>query len=630
MSNFDVGANAFVSDSHIERTIGPNPITERGRPTIINAHSTLPLIIYPSGKYIVVKNLEKPSECFIYRGHSALTTVAKFSPNGYWVASADRTGKVRVWSWDNPEHLTKLESPVFAGEVIDLDWDMESKKIVVCGENGSGFSMKCFTWDTGNSVGEMVGHTKRVCSVAYKPSRPFRIMTGSEDCQTVFFQGPPFKMDHSNPVHTNFVNSVRYTPDGKKVISVGTDKKIQMYDGATGVPLDEVKDAHAGGIYGVCFSPDGSQFATASADKTIKVWDTESMTLQNTINIASVAGAPQIGDMQVSIVWSKACGLLSLSLNGSINMIDTASDNVMKVVQCNQSSLSALYIDPVEKMLYTGSHDGVICSRPLDSLDTSVRLQGETKFNLSSGVHGGKVVGINVQEGRITSVGWDDTIRTGASATNVVDSVESLPGQPCAMAKSPSSDLCLVVTNAELGLYRGGVKVGGLSMSTLSWSASCGAILNEEEVAVGGSDSKTHIFSLSADFTFTEVKTIDTRSAVSAVTYSPAGDLLAIGDVGRQVEVYERGSWTAKIQGKWVYHTSTITALAWSPSGNLLASGSLDENIYVWNYLSPMKRLQLPLSHSMGVTGLSWSDEQKIFSIGNDGVVGVWNIPAEI
>lgn len=46
----------------------------------------------------------------------------------------DTSGKVRVWSWDNPEHMTKLETPVFSGEVKDLDWDSESKKIVAVGD----------------------------------------------------------------------------------------------------------------------------------------------------------------------------------------------------------------------------------------------------------------------------------------------------------------------------------------------------------------------------------------------------------------------------------------------------------------------------------------------------------------
>lgn len=46
----------------------------------------------------------------------------------------DVSGKLRVWSWDNPEHLTKLELPVFSNGIKDLDWDNESKKIVAVGD----------------------------------------------------------------------------------------------------------------------------------------------------------------------------------------------------------------------------------------------------------------------------------------------------------------------------------------------------------------------------------------------------------------------------------------------------------------------------------------------------------------
>ncbi len=100
-----------------------------------------------------MRNLENPSDTFVYHGHNAPVTVAKFSPSGYWVASAgkyywlifpvcdktyssvtvDDTGKVRVWSWDNPEHILKVEVPVFSGKIIDLDWDPESKRIVAVG-----------------------------------------------------------------------------------------------------------------------------------------------------------------------------------------------------------------------------------------------------------------------------------------------------------------------------------------------------------------------------------------------------------------------------------------------------------------------------------------------------------------
>lgn len=153
-----------------------------------------------------MRNLDDPNDCFIYRGHAHPTTVAKWSPNGFWVASGDSAGKVRVWSWDNPEHLLKIEIPVFSGPVQDLDWDHEAKKIVAVGEGGQMFA-KVFTWDSGNSNGELVGINKKALSVTYRKARPFKILTGSMDFGTCFYAGPPFKLDHSNPsVHTNFVN----------------------------------------------------------------------------------------------------------------------------------------------------------------------------------------------------------------------------------------------------------------------------------------------------------------------------------------------------------------------------------------------------------------------------------------
>jgi WD40 repeat protein len=45
----------------------------------------------------------------VYRGHNHAASVAKFSPSGNWVASGDASGRVRIWAWDNPEHVLKLE-----------------------------------------------------------------------------------------------------------------------------------------------------------------------------------------------------------------------------------------------------------------------------------------------------------------------------------------------------------------------------------------------------------------------------------------------------------------------------------------------------------------------------------------
>ena len=250
--------------------------------------------------------MDDPSDSFVYYGHNNPVTVAKFSPSGCWVASADDTGKVRVWAWDNPEHTLKVEVPAFSGKIIDLDWDPESKRIVAVGD-GKQLSAKCFMWDTGNSVGEMIGHAKRISTVSYKPSRPFRIMTGGEDFKTCWYTGPPFKIDHTNSDHTKEVWCVRFSPDGNKLASVGADRRIVFYDAKEGTKTSEVVEggaadngAHTSAILHCCWSPDSAQLATCSLDKTVKVWDAATGACVTTYTSGE---SPTVADMQCAVAW---------------------------------------------------------------------------------------------------------------------------------------------------------------------------------------------------------------------------------------------------------------------------------------------------------------------------------------
>ena len=566
--------------------------------------------------------MDDPSDCFIYRGHAYPTTVAKFSPNGFWVASADTSGKIRVWAWDNPEHLTKLDTQIFAGSVLDLDWDMESKKIVACGE-GSGIMVKAFTWDTGNSVGEMVGHNKRILSVAYKPTRPFKIMTASEDSKTIFYAGPPFKLAHSNSEHTNFVTCVRYSPDGSRIVSVASDKKIQFYDGTTGLPNGSVIDAHAGSIYSASFSTDSTKLITASADKTVKLWNVATLALEKTF---SFSADPQLGDMQVSVLWMPK-HVLSVSLNGNVNILDLDNPSTpKKVIYAHQVSITAMCLD-AHKTLYTGSFDGVVCSHHLDYEGiSSTKIQGVDKKTLCSAAHNGKVAGLAADNnGHLLSLGWDDTVRfADVSSSAYIASAYSLGHQPCAITTGTKTGLAVALTNSSIEIFKGTVHISSLAVT---FQPTCVAIsMCEKEIAVGCADCKTRVFSLSASNVLAEVTIIETRSAVSAVAYNPLGDVLAIGDAGRQIEVYVRGTWAAEIKGKWVFHTSKVNCLCWSPSGAFLLSGSQDESLIVWGRANPAKKLQLSYAHMGGITGAAFLSEDRLVSVGSDHVIATWKI----
>ena len=63
-----------------------------------------------------------------------------------------------------------------------------------------------FLWDSGSSVGQIDGHGKDINSIDYKPTRPYRIVTGAEDMYATFYEGPPFKYKYQYRVSALFHN----------------------------------------------------------------------------------------------------------------------------------------------------------------------------------------------------------------------------------------------------------------------------------------------------------------------------------------------------------------------------------------------------------------------------------------
>ena len=97
-----------------------------------------------------------------------------------------------------------------------------------------------FNAETGTSTGEIMGNSKPINSVDFKPTRPFRAVVGSEDSAICYFEGPPFKWKRTLEEHERFVNVVRYAPNGELFASGGADGKLVIFEGKTGDKLYEI------------------------------------------------------------------------------------------------------------------------------------------------------------------------------------------------------------------------------------------------------------------------------------------------------------------------------------------------------------------------------------------------------
>ena len=182
----------------------PAPSTTRGQSTVIAVDEKGGNLLYGSGRSVVIRSIADPLKAELFTEHAKDVTVAKCSPSGMYVASGDAGGVIKIWALDNPEHPVKYEGQCLAGPICDIAWSPDSQRVCAVGD-GRDCMGRVFMWDSGSTVGEIGGHSKKILSCDFKQSRPFQILTAAED-----FQVPlpgPCPQTLSTPTHSTPINS---------------------------------------------------------------------------------------------------------------------------------------------------------------------------------------------------------------------------------------------------------------------------------------------------------------------------------------------------------------------------------------------------------------------------------------
>lgn len=590
-----------------------------------------------SGKSIYLRNIDNPAISKQYTGHTTTTTVARFSPSGFWVASGDVSGKVRVW--DAVEAVnTKGEYAIISGRIADVAWDGDSQRLIAVGDGRERFG-HCITADSGNSVGEVSGHSKVVNAVAIRQQRPLRAATVSDDGAMCFLHGAPFKFAaKAAGLHKGFVMGAAFSPDGSTLVTVGADRRIQLYDGKTGEPTRQVGEGvHTGSIFAVSWAQDSRRFVTASADQTVRVWDAESGECVRTWRLGE-EGSVSVADQQVGVVWphGRTDGLIiSLSLSGDLNYLTEGSPKPIRVVQGHNKSVTALGTGSgsdgqgTTTTLATGSFDGRVCSWDV-SAGVGSAVEGQA--------HSNQVTQFASAAGQTYSVGWDDTLRTIQESTNnFVGTPISLGAQPKGVAATSGRRVIVALHNG-IAVYAAGSDGNSQLLSQLTTDFTPTAIAAHGSlVAVGAEGSNAvEIYALdssSGKLSPTGIRlTSLTTALISALSFSPDGKHLAAGNAAGKIVVYRVGNsgstWDVATD-RWSAHTARVLSIAWNRAGTHAASGALDTNVHVWSLAKPGSRVKAANAHKDGVYGVAWVEvggEEKVASTGGDAAVKIWAV----
>ncbi|ESO04710.1 hypothetical protein HELRODRAFT_156976 [Helobdella robusta] len=596
----------------LKSTFATLPKTARGVPIVLGGDPKGKNFLYSNGNSIIIRHIDNPEQADLYTEHSQPTTVAKYSPSGFYIASADITGKVRIWDTTQKEHILKNEFQPIAGPIKDLAWSGDSQKVVVGGEGRERFG-HVFSADTGTSVGEIMGQSKSINSVDFRSSRPFRIITASEDNTVAFFHGPPFKFQFTIQDHTRFVNSVRYSPDGELFVSGGADGKCFIFDGKTGEKKAELGNpAHKMGIYGVTFSPDNKQVLTISGDKTAKIWDATDHFLVKEFVLGT-----QVDDMLVGCLW-QGNHILTVSLSGHITYLDQSNPSKpLRIIKGHNKPITALVLSKDKKYAFTASFDGNICRWDVSNGHCDL---------ISGKGHTNQVQDICIDSTHLITCGMDDMVFF-TDLNKIPDcgyqSSVKMTSQPKGIAVGPDGTV-FVACIKEIAILKDGKLLQSLKAD---YEPQCVAInVAGTELAVGGGDmdKKVHIFSVSGSCKLEEKKGLEHHGCLKDISYSPDGRYLAACDAFRKIQLYELPEHKVC---EWGYHTARVNSINWSPDSKHLASGALDTHCIIWDPSSKTNYTVIKGAHPQSqVTRVEWVDNNTLLSVGQDSCVKQWSI----
>lgn len=521
------------------------------------------------------------------------------------------------------------EYHIISGRINDIAWDGDSQRLIAVGNGQQRFG-HCFTADSGNSVGEISGHSAQPNSVSIRQQRPLRAATGSDDTSMAFYHGAPFKFNTTlRGQHAGFIYGVAFSPDGSSLVSVGADKRIWLYDGKTGEARGEIgKGEHNGSIFGVSWASNSKKIVTASADKTIKIWDVEAGKANQSWTIGDDA-APGAAHQQVGVVWpaGRSDGLIiSLGLNGDLSYLVEGHQQPSRTVQGHQKSITAAYVtdDPSRssQTLWTGSYDGRVCAWSLQNgSGEAVRGAG----------HSNQIAGFAQSGGppkELYSIAWDDSLRTiELSAMQFTGGAANLGTQPKAVCNL-GQGYSAIITGTGLAVYKVGseriaetsIKATPLALAAMQGSAGTALIV------VSGDDRVLRLFSFNfkSSALAAEKELAPSPAQVTALAFSPAQQYLAAGMSSGKIVVYDTKEYKVVID-RWSSHTARVTAIAWNKESNYAVSGSLDTNVFVWSVESPGKRIKAINAHKDGINGVCWTThDDKIISVGADAAIKMW------
>jgi len=190
------------------------------------------IVIGGPSRMVKVFSTKDGSVLFKMKKHTDWVTAAAFSPNGEWLASADRNGGIVIWDADNGLEIHTLAGHKSA--VTALSWRPDSKLLASVSEDGAA---KIWEMQEGKQAKTWNPHPSGVLSISY--THDGRLVTCGRDNQVAAWSADgtklkSFEFTNELPVRVTF------THDGARVVATDWQGQVIIWDTKTGKRIGEL------------------------------------------------------------------------------------------------------------------------------------------------------------------------------------------------------------------------------------------------------------------------------------------------------------------------------------------------------------------------------------------------------
>jgi WD40 repeat protein len=442
---------------------------------------------------------------------------------------------------------------------------------------------------TGRLVTTLVGHQKRVISVAFSPNSQ-RVVTGSLDGSVRVWSASRNQQIQS--INAQGVHSVSFSPDGRTVVSTSYQDGVIFWDVDSGQPI---KTIHSSGAGRVSFTSDWHLMSFGTYPP--EVWDVENGRKLKELQKSD-------GQIESTVISDDGLFLAGVGFD-TVSIWDVKTGTILKNFTGQPVFTTGVAFNSAGDKLAWGRGDKVyvwdmLNNRPLYTLEGHSTSVNEVAFSPDgqtlASCSDAEVILWSLRDGRMS--------RTVSQPRG--DEQEEWDGNQ-SLSFSPDGKI---------------LAVGGWTdtMGIRLWSTSNWRLLRTLRVTAPQEVEPQVRIRKAA---FVSMRGGPTPQ-VHSIAFSPDGHMLAAGDEFNNVSLWNLA--TGRIKPQVLKgHTYPVNSVAFSNDGTRLVSGSFDETVKIWS-IPGGKILKTLAQHEDRVTSVRFSlDGQSIISGGADQTVRLWD-----